>query len=855
MPRPARLPLVLALLGVLLAGAWMLWPEEAPPAPVARVPSPTEAVPARPAPPPLPEKRAPRSDGRLRVVVTRQGRPQRAQVVVYRRIPPAVGELVERWTDPVALETDGEGRASLDPDPGELLVTAHAPELPTVRRWVFLPVGREVETFEVALAFDDPVKGAGVVVERGSGRPVGAAEVRFTDLSALPRGETELPLPEPEVDVVESDGQGRFALGAMARGEYRVEVRAVGFAPLKLERTDLPDESLRLELQAAGKLDGAVLDADGQGVEGAELTLAAMGDPLLARSGRDGKFELDVPPGSYRLTAKKGELSGSGSDVATVAAGKHSGPHFIRLGVGCVLEGVVQEQSEGAPIPGVDVVVSEVRRNGDLGRATTDNDGHYRITGLPPGTWDVVATEPAHSSELERGVTGLAGQTVKLDLTLRGTATLNGHVFDAEHKPLPGIAVVATSRLGLTPTLRHQQRTDAEGRFAFTGLELGSVSVEAAPLSEGQAKATRLVFLADEEGEDVELVLGASRMLRGVVSGGGGRPIEVVAVADERMPVTVRADASGKFAMPLPPDEWVVHAARLDAQEERTLGVTVKVVAEHDPDELSLELRAGNGVRGRVEEQDGAPSRMAWVRVSSGSRRGAQQADGDGRFTFVLREEDRGLVDDEVHIEAESGGRRGEWTGRPGGGEVVVRLEGGGKVEGRVVVKGAPLAGFSVALARPGEGGRRPEAHPWRFTGDRFLIEEVPSGPVTLTLFADDGRRGTAQTEVPRDGTANVTVEISSPVEVRARLVDGNRRPVTAQLAVFDTTGRLVGVGHSDEEGACSLSRLLPGQRYVLRALHDMSPIGETTFETGSESEQQLGELVLGPGAGPRGRR
>ncbi len=81
---------------------------------------------------------------------------------------------------------------------------------------------------------------------------------------------------------------------------------------------------------------------------------------------------------------------------------------------GASLSGVVTDQA-GAAVPNVAVTI----RNVDTGATrtiATDGAGHYQVSGLPPGNFDIRAAKPGFADETRTGISLAAGQNATVDI-------------------------------------------------------------------------------------------------------------------------------------------------------------------------------------------------------------------------------------------------------------------------------------------------------------------------------------------------------------------------------------------------------------------------------------------------------
>ncbi len=249
-----------------------------------------------------------------------------------------------------------------------------------------------------------------------------------------------------------------------------------------------------------------------------------------------------------------------------MSAGKTVRDVRVRLGQGAVLEGRVVARASGAPVAGASVDVSPFGDNGDSGRAVTDGTGHFSVSGLAPGSYDVVVSAPGFSPTTRRGLTVASGERFPVDLQLAGTGSVEGQVRDGAGQPVAGAQVVGGNRwgggLGNTPA---ESRTDAEGHYRLDGLAAGRLYLtarrEGSTLGVGQS-----VEVTEGGTAQADFTLEETGTVEGVVrAASGSLPAE---------PLTVRAfqhgpnrfgpsdmgrtevDASGGFRMTLPPGTY-----------------------------------------------------------------------------------------------------------------------------------------------------------------------------------------------------------------------------------------------------------------------------------------------------------
>ncbi len=119
-------------------------------------------------------------------------------------------------------------------------------------------------------------------------------------------------------------------------------------------------------------------------------------------------------------------------------------------------------------------------------KARTDEQGFFRFPPMEPGTYELklekLPTGIIVKTALPKRVRIVAGQTLKIEIPLAQVAVIEGLVFhdenrngrlDPAERGLSAVRVFLTDAAGKTA----EQRTDAEGRFAFSELLPGTYTV------------------------------------------------------------------------------------------------------------------------------------------------------------------------------------------------------------------------------------------------------------------------------------------------------------------------------------------------------------------------------------------
>lgn len=273
----------------------------------------------------------------------------------------------------------------------------------------------------------------GVVLDE-SGEPVSGAVVR-----AVQEGKAITHVSDIGGAIEAMGGQaftgedGRFEIGEMKPGTYRVEVQAQGFPTKGVEGVAAVENGpeVRVVLSKGEEVRVRVLDADGAPVSGAALFLSdAEGRELTnlvqfdaVRTGEDGRASLRAPPGTLRF-----EAQAAGHAPGETRAEVPGGEVVIRLPRAATLRVTVLGPG-GGPLAGAGVEVLDAEGNpwtrrmsmedipDLLGGAATGTDGTWTRAGLPAGSWRVRASA-GEGRTVEESFTLAAGEEKRVTLRI-----------------------------------------------------------------------------------------------------------------------------------------------------------------------------------------------------------------------------------------------------------------------------------------------------------------------------------------------------------------------------------------------------------------------------------------------------
>jgi protocatechuate 3,4-dioxygenase beta subunit len=588
----------------------------------------------------------------------------------------------------------------------------------------------------------------GRVVDSASGRGV-AARVTLVadDPDQPPRAAT-------------SSADGGFRVDGVPLGRWTADAFAPGYISADAVRFEAgAGYAPSIALRRGGVLAGRVVDGGGAPVAGATV---------LARS-EGGGADVSAETVAGRLGGGSaggwdpGLALAAGADTGLVTA---TGLRFVPRGELGVLVGPLPfpppagaasvrvaaptggapGAAAGAPALPVDPALEP--------RFVTDRDGRFRLTGLAPGRYRVLAAHPefADGASPPREVE-LDGAPAEIEVVLYAGLILHGSVVDERGAPVAGAAVEAKS--GPSGPDPRYTVTGADGRYRLTPIATDVVLEVGAP---GHGSAAREIAVGPLGGapvlrrEDFTLVQADAALEGRVLDANGsavaGASVRVAGGASRAARPAV-TDAAGQFRL-----AGVVggsHRLRVEHPDYAPAEVEAATGAA-----VELRLSFGGAIAVDVRDRSGgAPIAGASVLArgpAGAARRAAAGRDGRvelGRLTpgrWTVEASARGYAAASADVEVAAGDRRDPLSAPA----VRVELTRGATLSGVVRdAAGQRVAGASVTAGR---------AHAASDADGRFRLTDVASGPVTVEA-EKDGARGALSLDLS-PGQELVTVEL-----------------------------------------------------------------------------------------------
>ena len=584
---------------------------------------------------------------------------------------------------------------------------------------------------------------------------------------------------------------------------------------------------------AAGTLRGTVADRDGKTAAGAEvwaapIRVSAPPDVRRGEADADGKFAMDVPPGTWAVWARRGDEGGMTSYYAglpEVAEGRDPAPVTILLRAPSRFRGLLLDAETGKPIAGGRFALDDARV------LQADAEGRFEAPGLEMGNHEAYPLCAGY--ERRRVLFDTTDRPdAELEVKLAPAGKMVGRVLDERGQPIPGAVVGLQTSGTFFAGAALWEPCDADGRFVWDGLTFGRAGrlsataaghvdqqreglmvTDSSPVREVSFTLVRDPAQAATKGEaPPEKSAEDRRDVIGTVTGPDGKPVpdalvrwDVNAHSDAQ---ETRTDARGQFRL-----ERVPQTEGILAILARGLAPAFPLVPTGNDQDVKVALETGIAIRGRVVDDVGAP--LAGVEVipsipnpkpnwggNASLRELNTRTDAEGRFALEGMP-DAGL--DFTFLGAGLSAERGRTLDRDDPAKNVVVLSGEGAIRGLVVdPAGRPVRNFRVLLQIP-EGSKPGEKVGGYFAGyggigvsftrddGTFVVSDLTTGNVQDVVVLADGygkgkaERVEAHPENRLPPAEALTIRLAPPHTLRVRaFLEGGKPVEGARVTLID---------------------------------------------------------------------
>ena len=636
---------------------------------------------------------------------------------------------------------------------------------------------------------------------------------------------------------------GTFTLTGIPPGRIRVRVRAEGYIEPENQTLDLApatkSDELVFEVVGGQPVAGRVVDDFGSPVSDAQITaykkkdnsdegrrsmrmsfsidpedfdfLALSTNRRSAMSNTKGEFTVAaLEPGEYRFTARHPDLAKSSTKKVVVEAGVETPIVEIAIDAGGAVEGTVTGLAM-RPLRDALMVAFSLQA-GSMRSGTTDQNGYYKIAGLPPGQYIVFKSrldERADNIGLElmsnmrlKTVTVRRGKVARLDVHDEGEDGVR--VFGVVREngvPVPRalITLLGSDRQGLLGMGVRANAAGMDGRYELVGIKPGDYVMQVTRFQGQPVQTTFEIEVPEEVSEYALDITLPTSTITGTVLDTRGNPVK-------GMRVTLGSDDSSLSGNGL---IGMIAANGLSRARTNDEGVfTMKSVAAGTY-RLTAGSRMGSGRRGR-RAREGEPQY------------------GEASLNDVL-------VDGFTAVEG-----------------LVISVPLAGKITG-IVLDGSsqPVANAEISYAEQTVKKRSKKSNPLLDllgsqqpvrTGEdgRFEIAALTPGKYSLRVESEALEAGKLDdVQVYEDSPSEVTLHVVTGATLKVRatnvskkqipfgnitLLDGRGKAIVSRVSTFSVLKRLMNSRDSVEDSGWYEFGSVPPDTYTLVLKEDGQP-------------------------------
>ncbi|PKO16232.1 hypothetical protein CVU37_11455 [candidate division BRC1 bacterium HGW-BRC1-1] len=665
------------------------------------------------------------------------------------------------YANAVKAETDSDGRYRLFPVTNVQLVVAKEGF-----RMVDSASSRRAQMFSAG-----PVMKSRLTVELGDELDVSrdfemAESITISGKVTRKNGDI---IPDASVSLFSSGGggmnsanltrvnnDGTFKMEVVPNITGRVKAVAPGYARGISEMVEVLDTSVSgvvVILNAGGSLGGVVVDPQGKPVPEAKvnatayvsLGMSSMGETVGDTvSDAEGRFALlNLPVGSNSLTAHKKGFASSVDQKEEIEEDKTRSDVRLELRPPHFIAGRVTDTNK-KPIAGASV--SFYSQSGGSGRATTDEDGKYRVDDLAEGTYTGNCNKQPQGNAQKQGV---KVDRDDVDFILgeekKGDLTVIGKVLDWKSRdPIKDFKVTPEyNQVKKSPDKPGEFTLQAQANVTYT-LTVSAPdyqpSIQSFSADTGMGSTKEITFLLGPGGTIIGRVVnkadkapipGAKLTMMSSGSNFGWVPDELKATMRN---ATTTAD--GQFVFEKAPAGSVQIEVKVG---EGKAPASKTITVEHDKiaDAGDIEIGTGGAIRVKVVRDPGdSPVEGADINIMSqmapgSGTRGSKKTDAQGTALFENLAPGPYSVSDQNNKIHGNTVVNGEATV-----EVVLRL-GGGTLTGKITKEGKPISAGGISLSRQGgEASERVNMSAQVEGEGKYEIKNLPAGTYRATVMS-----------------------------------------------------------------------------------------------------------------------
>ena len=738
------------------------------------------------------------------------------------------------------------------------------------------------------------VLGAGLTitgrVTDASGEPLEGVRV-----SASGRGETGY-----SSSSANTDGEGRYEIGSLSAGKYKVRARLKGYSKEKIEGIEPPAGDVDFTLSSAGRIAGRVTGKERGGII-TRFRYATAREPFsrrtLFRRGRetfseDGTFETrPLDPGSYAVIVRAEGYAPEKVEGIEVESGETANVE-IKLAPETSIRGEVFDEKTRRPVTGARIALLLPKEGEFFGFAfgeidllkepvLSNENGAFSIGSLPAGRFSLKVTHPDYAEKKEAVKLNKEGEEVRVEIALAKGRAVSGIVVDKNSSaPIAGARVEIFSGAdgGLLKKIfgsitRKSSMTavsDSSGRWEIVNLPPGEYRIRATHHDYAVPGSKEIIVKPDADLSSVEISLSSGTRVSGTVKDTSGKAIyeaSVIATGEAGFK-QVRTDKSGRYALEhLGPGSYTISC--MPGRERGATASNSKraVIAPNEDMVLDFVIGGNFAVSGRVLKE-GVPVAGIFVSFSKeelgeGVSAGGKSGE-DGSYQILgLPSGSYEIILIKIDPKKRLSYRLPEPVVVSGDLENLDLNIPVASISGTVVdVRGNPLEGARVSVKKKGEKGEKrvsslEEKIMRQFlyyssdTSGRFEVPALCSGSYLVTATKEGFGQAVEEVTLETDsGAAEITLALKPGCTLRAKINDARTGKTVEKAAIMlkDKKGAVVKMDElSAKDGLFTVGDLASGEYRLEAAAEGLVPGALDSVKVGPKVKGVV-ELSLGEG-------
>lgn len=368
--------------------------------------------------------------------------------------------------------------------------------------------------------------------------------ITVDDSSQAVSGVTAKIIELSKIVVSDESGQFNFKDIPVTDQVYSIEFLKSGYMPRTMTNIIFPSGNNNINLgsiimsNSPGTISGRVTDLNGQAVYNACVKVQETNQTATADG--NGDYTLQILPGTYTLVFSDARFVTYTKSDVVVTANKST---------------VVNASLSPKPgtISGICVNASNIHLSGitvkiiSTGTSTiTDSSGYFKFDSVTPGNYTLEFSNPSYQT-LTQTVTVQNGKDLiigNIQMTAK-VGALSGRVINIDNgTPVPS----ATIRI---IELNVSAPSDSNGYFSFTGVRIGTYTIEGTAANYSTARTNNIVIVENQTTNMPDLRLSSSPgSLAGICRNSAGSPLAGVSVTImELTGFSVLTDSSGAFTI------------------------------------------------------------------------------------------------------------------------------------------------------------------------------------------------------------------------------------------------------------------------------------------------------------------